>query len=520
MIDKTKKPFLSGGEHMETAPTFLPRREGMTEQGFSNTRMSFIEILSKGGVILLGNVVQAFGLILTVRVSTELLSPSQLGGVTQMYSLANLFYMLLSVPVFQYVVRRFCEWYDGGNLSDYIRRYFYYTLVVAAIASLVAWIVQSQFHIVSGFSTGWVVILVVIYLLSVSISTLGTMGLNLLNHRFLFVLFSNIPVWVGLGISFVLFKEYESPSFWSLGLFAGFSFACLSFFILVRYFHGIKQKPRTGDVKSSPFAFNETFGFAWPLFITNTFGWSQYQSYKFILDKIKGSANVGLFSIGYGIGSSIITMYEGVFSQFYAPIYYNELKGQGVKGQTKAWNNYASAYIPGVVLVGVFVASNARFLVQVMLGEQFREAANTLIIWAAIIESIRAATSMVSYLGFAKMDTRIAILPVAAGGILAPLCVFIFGSIDPISGTAFGFFMAYLAVFIIAIVKIQKALPVTWPVRQIFLAGLFSAPLIIAGQFVMWVQPHPTTFLSVLVLLLGGVYVIAIQALMLKSQNN
>ncbi|MBI1923209.1 hypothetical protein HYR99_03055 [Candidatus Poribacteria bacterium] len=468
---------------------------------------------------MLGRMVQATGQMLTVRVATELLSPAQIAGVTQMGSMAMLFNVLLIAPVWHYIARGFGEWRDTRRLVEYLQRYLVYLPIVTLVAMIAVWGLQSQFHLVNGFSTRWVVSLISIYMLSAPISTMGTTGFNLLNQRIKFVFFSNIPVWVGLGISVLLFRAYASPSVWSLGQFAGLSVGGLSFVMLNRKLQGERSKPSVTDAKTLPFTVHAIFGFAWPVVITAALWWMQSQSYRFVLDKIQGPAHVGLFTMGYGLAATPIAMYEGIFGQFYEPIYYNDLKGQGVEGQARAWNRYARAYLPGIFLTGVFVASSGTFLAQILLGEQFRAAAVVLVVWAAIIESIRATGAMMYHLGVAKVDMRINIPPVAAGAVLAPLGVLVCGRIDPLIGTAVGLLSAGLVVLVIIMVMSQKALPIAWPVRRIIMSGLLSIPLAFGFQIAKWFLPTPTTLSAVSVLACGGVYLLAVQALMFEYRE-
>lgn len=482
-------------------------------------RTSFTEIMSKAGIVLLGNIAQAFGIVLTSRVLTEMLLPTQVGGVTQMWSMANLFYMLLAVPVFQYIARGFGEWHDEGSLVGHLVAYFRYSLAITTVAMLIAWGLQSAFGFVSGFDTIWVVALTGLYLFSSTISTLGSTGFNLLNQRGLFVLFSNFPIWVGIVFSYLLFRVFRYPQFWSLGQYAALFLAGLSFFLLVRHLGAARSEASGFSSGLVPFSSSGIYRFAWPLAVTNILGWVQFQSYKFVLDRIGGTANVGLFSIGYSLGGSIMALYESVFNQYYMPIFYQNLKGQETEGQARAWNEFAKAYLPGIVLVGAFVACNARFLAQIMVGEQYRNAAAILVIWAACNESIRAVTSMVSHLSFAKVDTRITLLPLVVGGTLSPLCVFLFGRFDPLHGTAFAFLIAYLGMLVASVRNINRALPISWPLTRIVGAMGLALPLFLLSFGAHLFGVSPTTLNSLFMLSCGGIYVAVMQMFLLKGDD-
>jgi O-antigen/teichoic acid export membrane protein len=476
-----------------------------------------------GGAALavgLGRAGVALAQIILVRISTQLLTPAQMGGVSQMGSLASFFSILLVVPVGHYITRGFLEWHDAGRLQGYLKRYFAYILFVAFGAVVAAWGVQAQWQLVSGFSTAAIALLIGLYMLSSPVSALGTTGLNLLNQRVKFAVFSNLPVWVSLGLSPILFIQYGNPAFWSLGQYIGLAIGCLSCWVLWRHLSDGAVVPLPAQGRPLPFSVSAIFGFAWPVMMTASLWWLQSQSYKFVLDRIQGAANVGLFAVGYSLAAAPIAMYEGLFGQFYEPIFYGELKGQGVEGQARAWNNYARAYLPGLVVVGTYVAAGSPFLAQVLLGKTFRTAAIQLALWAAIIETMRAAGAMMYHLGVAKINTRITILPVSAGALLAPLSVLLLGQFDPLLGTVAGLFIAGFAVMVIIIATSRRALPIDWPVRRTMVGLVLSVPLAVGFRMTYWISPQPRAVLSLFVLALGGVYLVAAQAWLFTRRGN
>ena len=460
----------------------------------------------------LGRVGVALGQIILVRISTELLTPAQLGGVSQMGSLVSFSGLLLAVPIVHYITRGFLEWHDAGILQGYLKRYFAYVLFMAFAVALVAGGIQAQWKLVGGFSTTAVALLAGIHFFSSPISTLGTTGLNLLKKRVSFAIFLNLPIWVGLVVSPVLFSRYSGAEYWSLGQYFGLGVACFSCWFLWRNLSIRAVLPLSGQARSLSFSASAIFAFSWPVMITAALWWMQSQSYRFVLDRIQGVAYVGLFTAGYSLASMPIAMYEGLFGQFYEPIFYGELKGQGREGQAEAWNNYARAYLPGLVVAGTFVAASSPFLAQVLLGEAFRAVALRVVVWAAVIETMRATGSMMYHLGVAKVDNRMTILPVAAGAVLAPLGVLLFGQFDPVLGTIAGLFVAGLAVIIIILTTSHRILPIRWPVHRIMMGFGLSIPLVVGFLGTYWVFPSPATGISLLVLVIGGAYLVGVQA--------
>ncbi len=65
-------------------------------------------------------------------------------------------------------------------------------------------------------------------------------------------------------------------------------------------------------------------------------------------------------------------MFDTLFTEYYRPLFYTEIAHSDPEKKARAWNRYASAYFPTLVLIGVFFVFGGRFLVQLLVGEEFR----------------------------------------------------------------------------------------------------------------------------------------------------
>ena len=463
-------------------------------------------------IIILGRLCIALAAIVSVRISTNLLTPSQLGSLAQLISFYTFFSMLLLIPVSHYISRGFLDWLDANQIWKISRHFFIYILIITVLSTVVSGAIQWKWNLVNGFSVLAVYTLTGFAILANAFNLYGTTGLNLLNQRGKFVLFSILSSWSSIGIGAFLFVRYKSPFFWNLGQSLGLMVGCISIFFLWKQLKKLsKQNNVIEQHNTIPFSAKAIFKFSWPIIIIAALWWIQSQSYKFILDKVQGIANVGFFVIGYNLAASPIAMYESVMSQYLEPIFFAELKNQGSEGQTRAWNNYARRYLPGLVVIGIFIASAAPYLAEILVGKAFRATAIKVATWAAIIETMRAASAMMYHLGMAKVDNRMTILPVAAGAVLAPLGVFFLGKLDPIFGTLAGLFIAGLVVLIIIIISSRWVLPITWPFKSVLIALALSIPMV--GLFSLFFHfSNKLNFLNSFVLLaIGGSYMALVQ---------
>ncbi|MBK9308915.1 MAG: hypothetical protein IPM58_17905 [Nitrospira sp.] len=432
-------------------------------------------------ILGLGRGLQVLAGLITIRTATTMLSPGEVGSMNQLMSLAILGTSALLMPVTAYIGRGCLEWMDAGILCRRLGSYLLIILAVALLSGSMAWAIQTQLMVVSGMAPVWVAGLVVLFTIGFALHTMGSSGLNLIGHRFLYILFVNLAAWGGLLLAMWWSRQEPSPEIWLLGIFCGFLLSSLSYVILDRYAreHVLPGRPHLPGVL--PFDWSTLLVFVAPQAVAFLFFWVQTQSYRFVLSWVADITTVGLFAAGYMICSVPMQTFENLFNEFYSPTLFRALKGQDREGMARAWNDYAAAYIPAVILFGAFLIGNATFLVKLLLGEQFQAIASILV-WPALTETFRAISSTLHHLGLAKVDMTVNVLPVALGALVAPTLVYFLASHEPLLGTAVALLVAAV-VALAAVVPISwRALPVVWPVRRIRYAIALAVPLYLLGR--------------------------------------
>lgn len=429
----------------------------------------------------LGRGLQVLAGLITIKTATTMLSPGEVGSMNQLMSLAILGTSALLMPMTAYIGRGCLEWMDVGILSQRLRSYLLIIMTVALGCGSVVWVVQAQLGVVSGMTPVWVAGLVVLYTVGFALHTMGSSGLNLIGHRFLYVLFVNIAAWGGLLLAIWWSKPEANPEIWLLGIFGGFLLSSYSYAVLDRYAQKVSHEGSSHLSGVLPFDWWALVIFVGPQAIAFLFFWIQTQSYRFILSWVADITTVGLFAAGYMICSVPMQTFENLFNEFYSPTLFRALKGQDRAGIARAWNEYAAAYIPAVILFGAFLIGNAVFLVKLLLGEQFQAIASILI-WPALTETFRAISSTLHHLGLAKVDMTVNIVPVVLGALAAPTLVYFLASFEPLLGTALALLTGAVVAFAAVIPISRRALPVVWPVRRILYAVALALPLYLLGR--------------------------------------
>jgi O-antigen/teichoic acid export membrane protein len=467
-------------------------------------------------ILGLGRALQVLAGLVTIKTATTVLSPGEVGSMNQLMSLAILGTSALLMPMTAYIGRGCLEWMDAGILSQRLGSYLLIILAVALACGSIVWAIQAQLMVVSGMAPVWVAGLVVLYTVGFSLHTMGSSGLNLMGHRFLYILFMNIAAWGGLLLAIWWSKPEASPELWLLGIFFGFLLSSLSYVLLDRYARTSIPLHSSHLPAVLPFDRWTVFLFVGPQAVAFVFWWIQSQGYRFILSWVADITTVGLFAAGYMICSMPMQTFENLFNEFYSPTLFRALKGQNIEGIARAWNDYAAAYIPAVILFGAFLAGNAVFMVKLLLGEQFQAIASILI-WPALTETFRAVSSTLHHLGLAKVDMTVNIYPLMTGAFLAPILIYVLASYEPLWGTALALLLAGLAVFAVAIPISCRALPIAWPVRRMFHAVALGVPLCFLGWIMAAQFGDLSSGKAVVALVISGLTMALFQYMMAKE---
>lgn len=452
-----------------------------------------------------GRGLQMIAGIVTLRIATDILPPETLGYAAQATSVVALLCSTLVGPVNTYIGRGLLGWIDAGVARRNLLRFCAFVAVAAAVSGLLVFIASALATVVAGLSASVFGMLAALYVLGYSLHVASTSALNLLGQRLAYVGFGNLALWGGLCFAVSFYAFFPGPEAWLFGLYLGYAVAAPAFLRVLNH-------ARQGSGSSSeclPLNIPAVFSFAWPQILTGVLWWTQSQSYRFILGELGGPALVGLLVAGYTVCSGTMQAFEALFHETYNPRLYRSLAEEGQAGLANAWNAYASAYLPAVVLFGMFLLGMGPILARVLLAEPYHAIIPVLFL-PALTEMFRASSSALHTMGVAKLDMRIVVLPVLAGAVLSPLLVYALGSIDSLLGTAAGMFFAYLAVFLTAIPISRRALPIRWPAGRVLGAALAGIPMIIFGQ-VLPTASGATLPATLFVLAVGVLYMTGAQ---------
>lgn len=459
-------------------------------------------------VLSAGRAIQMIIGVLTIRVLTSVLSPDEVGRYYILITLVFGFNFVFLAAVSQYMGVKLLEWVPTKSARPNHLAFAKYNLGVVVVVAVIATALHQTVGVGIAIAIPWLIFLVCGNLLFSTWNALCTTGLNILGHRVQFVVFANLTVGVGLGISTLLTMRISaSAEYWVSGLFLGQTIVLvLAGPLFWRY---LVQPIRERDVAANSvdnIAPRTVFRFAWPLSVSMGLNWVQWQSYLFILVSVHGENVVGLFAVGYTVIAAVVMAYEVLFSQFYIPTLYNDIADQDSSGRAEAWNRYANLYLPSIVVTVAFVAAGGPFLAKLMVGSQFYSAAVTVAPMAAIAEGARLICSAYNMAAFAQLDMRTVIWPTLAGVTLTVAGVLILSRWSPLIGTGLALILGGAATAVLLSIKLHRVLSLRLPGKRLFWSLVVCLPFVAVSSANWVIQPSPTMAGAVLSLTILGVY--------------
>jgi O-antigen/teichoic acid export membrane protein len=457
--------------------------------------------------LLLSRAGQLAAAFVTIKISTTLLSPAEVGSVNQLNSLATLFATGLLLPVLVYFARGLVGWIETRQFEIHARAMLCIIAFAALALSALGTLLQWSWGVVHDIPVPWVGIVLLVYLIGFPAHNLVINSTAVLGQRTQTAIYSNLAAWLGLAAAVVLYLEFGTAEAWFLGICFGFVVSGQAFWFLLRKIGNSPSAIQGAHRDALPFDLMAVLRFIWPQVLVGVLWWIQSQSYRFQLAEISSVATVGLFFAGYALCSVPMQAFEAAVNEYFGPMLYGKIDMNSQGGVVRAWNLYASVYVPSILIFGGFLAACAPFLVILALGSEF-QAVGAILLWAALGETCRALSTVNHALGVVRVDMRRLLPPALVGALAAPVLIQALAPGEPLLGTAIALCLAHVLVLVVVYVLVRMSAPVTWPWKRAFAATTLGAVVILAGRAALDLLPStPVAALTVCVVL--GVFVLA-----------
>jgi O-antigen/teichoic acid export membrane protein len=451
--------------------------------------------------------------VVSIRALTHFLPAGEVGRNYILFSSTAWFALVMLSPLVTYLERCVIEWKQEGSALANLRRLAAYCFGFTALATATLTVVNETLGLGVQVGRTSLGLIVIGHLLAGTFSGAVVSLINILGARVHFVLLGNLAAWGALGLS-VAFVSLLAPTaeLWLAGQFvAQGAVALVGLGFLLRMLGGARapSAAATPDIHASTL-----FRFGWPMAIGVGLYWMLTQGYRFVLVARVNAEFVGFFGVGFAIGGGILVAYEILFKQLYQPIFFHAISGQAREARAKAWNDYASAFLPTMLVIATFVAAASPFLVTLLASPAFREA-QPVLMWAAASEALRMTSGMYYFATLAEKDMRLLMLPNFAGAVTTIGLVALLAPISPVHGTGVGLCLGNVVVLVLLMVTVGGLTPVQLPWRQVGTALVLSAPL----GLLLTLGPDLGRELasSLLVLSAAGLYLLAVLGFLARN---
>jgi O-antigen/teichoic acid export membrane protein len=381
-------------------------------------------------LLLVGRALQMAILLLTLKVMTLRLGPSEVGFFSLLVSIANLFTWLIISPVGVYVNRRTLDWRRHGTLR---RNYGLHACYIAFAAVLSAvLLLAGQYLLHPNWESPPIVLatLVAAYMVVATLSNTLAPALNLTGYRVAYSILYTLTLLACLAGSWIAARGLPTGAAWFTGQIAGFSAGTILSLAAFLWVTGSQRVDKPFSIAHVKSQFRIAMAFILPVAAAWTLNWIQFQSYRMMIGGLVSLHFLGLFFAGYSVAAGLMGAVEISANQFFYPYFYKHLHEAGSGARHQVWASYISILLPIMLLLtGALVATSATFA-HILLSGAFKNA-GLYVAAGAVVEGIRVLGGNYALAAHASMRTHALLIPHGIGAIcvavLVPASVWLFG---------------------------------------------------------------------------------------------
>ena len=411
--------------------------------------------------VFIGRLIQFLLLILTVKISTTLLPPSEMGKVSIIVSTIAGFALLVLNPVGMFINRRILIWNQRGVVKQYLRVFWFYVLAMALFSSCFLAALTYSHIWDTDINKLWLIGLVAFNIVFATVNQVAIPSLNLFGYQFQFLILSIATNFFSLIFAVTLVLKFSiNAELWLVGVLLG---------NLVIGLYGAKvfyEKLNNSNITNFGFDFNQFnklhlhgfFNYTWPIAFASLLGWIQSQSYRYSIEQNTGLEELGLFVAGYGISAGLIGAFDSVFTTYFQPKFYKKISEfDDAFSHSSAWSSYANSIFPALLLTTVLIICLAPSLTRLLLGDRYHGVEH-FVVFGAIAEMLRLSSGIFALMAHAKMKTKLLLIPNFIGALLAVLLTHLLISKYGVIGVAYALILSFLASAYLSFFSIKKYL--------------------------------------------------------------
>ncbi|KIM09155.1 MAG: hypothetical protein KU28_00495 [Sulfurovum sp. PC08-66] len=366
-------------------------------------------------ILVAGRIAQIAIMLISIKISTALLSPAQMGNIYLIMSVTGFFGLFFINPVGQYINRKTHEWHTQGVLLNRLYNYNFFVIAASLIAVLVVFLLYSMGVGKENSFVLWMVLIPLFVFFYTWNQTMIPM-VNMFEHRAAFTLMTILTQALSLMFAYTMVLSFQKEGIvWFSGQVFGLGVMAL---VALIYFY-IKIEDRF-DMREAYSAINKKslsniLKFVLPLSVGVFFLWMQNQSYRLVIDKYIGVEFLGYLGVGMAIASAVANSFEMIVMQFVYPKIYKHMNDE--KKFTFIYAEVINTVLPIYFLMAIFVSFTAIYLIAILVDVKYASA-YTFVIFGVWVEFFIMSSNLISTVAHSKMKTKKLITPFALGGVI------------------------------------------------------------------------------------------------------
>lgn len=452
-------------------------------------------------ILIFGRMFQILIMLVSIKISTALLSPSEMGNLYLVMSICSFFSFFFINPIGQYINRKTHEWHTHGQILNRLFNYCYYILFASIVSLGIIDILRIN-GIAHNIESVWLFVTIPLFIFFNTWNQTLIPIINMLGNRAAFTILTILTLLISLIFSYCMIHYFSAQGiFWFLGQSIG-----LGVMTIAALYYFIQMAEHSFDIKIAHATITcenikNILSFAMPLSIAVLFLWMQNQSYRIIIEKVIGAEFLGFFGVGIMIAIAIASSFETIVMQFLYPKMYQTMNDE-ILFQT-TFSNIVNLILPIYFFLAIYVTFLAKYLITVLVDSQY-VSSYIFVIFGIWMEFFRMSASLLSTIAHAKMKTRVLVFPYALGGLVVLI------------GTYFGSMTLYYVylipsilvvagglTFITMFIRVKKMIFIDLHVKNL----LFFFPYIGGLFFVILIMQYASNlFISLVIISVSGLW--------------
>jgi len=437
------------------------------------------------------------GQIVSMRIITEIVSPSQIGLFNYILAFGNILSSLLFQPVSFYVTKEFLVWTKTSSSKNQLLSLIKMLLLITAFSSFLFFIYWHLSSEKDKVDVVYFTFVPAIMLTGVLIG-IGCGIVNLLRMKVEFVILNNLLIWFNLicTVLMVMFIA-KKAEIMLLGQLVSQIIVSIIVFCLLGKILDKNSKDRQID-ESSTINWREVWIFCWPVAIIQILFWSQSYGFRIPLKINAGMYNLGIFSVVFGITIALFAIFNDLFAQLYHPIFWKNVSDYGHRSSDLS--KYMKNHWPYLILFTFWVIGISMHVLRVMATGRYSQF-YFIIIMVAISELIRHSGAGLYNSTFAINRNKILIFPGICSFIICLGGTYYLGlAINPINAAIISLAASYLASMILLTISIRRHIDFEFPWLEAGVSCIFGCALTIILFSVNMLKLPSTLFNSLFIL--------------------